>query len=97
MNSLSVSRRQDGDRFPKVLVITGPRSCFMFTAFTFKIEVLIISFKSATIKVLNGQVHWRAMTHTAPYADVLRVGEVSVTKLCEHLGWRQVRTRSNIH
>ena len=74
MNSLSVSRRQDGDRFPKVLVITGPRSCFMFTAFTLKIEVLIISFKNATIKVLNGQVHWRAMTHTASYPDVLRGG-----------------------
>lgn len=49
------------------------------------------------IKVLNGQVHWRAMTHTASYADVLRLGEVSVTKLCEHLGWRQARTHSNIH
>ena len=69
----------------------------MFTAFTFKIEVLIISFKNATIKVLNGQVHRRAMTHTASYADVLRVGEVSVTKLCEHLGWRQARNHSNIH
>ena len=74
MNSLSVSRRQDGDGFPKVLVITGPRSCFTFTAFTFKIEVLIISFKNATIKVLNGQVLRRAMTHTASYADVLRSG-----------------------
>lgn len=97
MNSLSVSRRQDGDRFPKVLVIIRPKSCFMFTALTLKIEVLIISFKNATIKVLNGQVHWRAMNHTATHADVLRVGEVSMTKLCEPLLERQARTRSNIH
>ena len=47
----------------------------MFTALTLKIEVSFNSFKNATIKVLNGQVHLRAMrAMTASHANFLGWG-----------------------